>query len=132
MDCTGLNREDRVMEKEWLKALFKLKETLVRCPYCKDETFFNLKQSKCDCINCDKEISRSKFVPYLALKNKCIPLQKGTVIYRDEIDDGIDYTIESVEEKVCEVVENKKQKGVWGLKNLSNFTWYRHTPAGKE
>lgn len=32
---------------------FKLKETLIRCPYCKDETFFNLKQSKCTCINCD-------------------------------------------------------------------------------
>lgn len=61
-----------------------------------------------------------------------IPIQVGAKIYKYEIDDMADFTIENIKNEIGEVVENKKYPGVWGLKNLSNLIWYRHSPGGKE
>ena len=68
----------------------------------------------------------------LEIKNKEIPLQPGAKIYRYEIDDMADFTIENIKNEIGTVIENKKNPGVWGIRNLTDMTWYRHTPGGKE
>lgn len=124
------NRQDRVLEKEWLTQFVRLKESIVGCPYCHNESFFNMQNEKNPCMNCGKKIKRP---PYLELKNKrIIPLQPGNNLYRYDIDSSIDYTIDIIKNSIGEVIENKAHKGVWGLKNLSNLTWYRRSPGGKE
>ena len=56
----------------------------------------------------------------------------GVTIFRYEVDTLADFTIENIKNESGVVVENKKNPGVWGVKNLSDMTWYRHSPGGKE
>ncbi len=123
------NREDRVMEKEWLKVLVKLRQDLIKCPYCKEETFFEISGSESKCMCCGKKIKKPVA---LEIGKNQIPIQPGTKIYKYEIDDMADFTIENIKNEIGIVIENKKHPGVWGLKNLSTLTWYRHSPGGKE
>lgn len=125
----GSNREDRIMEKEWLKVFVKLRETLVVCPHCHEETFYNLKQSSFKCMNCGKEIKKPVV---LDIEGREIPLYPSSNIYRYEVDSLADFTIENIKNSIGTVVENKKNPGVWGIRNLSEMTWYRHSPGGKE
>lgn len=129
MKSDGTNREDRIMEKEWLKYFVRLRETLVICPNCHEETFYNLKQPTYKCMNCNSSVTKPVV---LEIKNREIPLQPGSKIFRYEIDDMADFTIENIKNEIGTVIENKKNPGVWGIKNLTDMTWYRHTPGGKE
>lgn len=129
MRSDGKNREDRIMEKEWLKSLVRLRQNLIFCPKCHEETFFDMTKNKCKCMNCGAEINKPVV---FVIGNMQIPIQVGTKIYKYEIDDMADFTIENIKNEIGEVVENKKYPGVWGLRNLSNLIWYRHSPGGKE
>ncbi|MBQ8678513.1 MAG: hypothetical protein IJ530_01995 [Treponema sp.] len=129
MKSDGSNREDRIMEKEWLKVFVKLRETLIVCSHCHEETFYNLKQSSFKCMNCGKEIKKPVV---LDIEGREIPLYPSSKIYRYEIDSLADFTIENIKNEIGTVVENKKNPGVWGIRNLSEITWYRHSPGGKE
>lgn len=129
MKSDGSNREDRIMEKEWLKMFVKLRETLVICPHCHEETFYNLKHPSFKCVNCGKEIKKPVV---LDIEGREIPLYPSSNIYRYEVDSLSDFTIENIKNEIGTVVENKKNPGVWGIRNLSEMTWYRHSPGGKE
>ena len=118
-----------IMEKEWLKFFVRLRETLVTCPSCHEETFYNLKQPTYKCMNCGATVTKPVV---LEIKNNEIPLQPGSKIFRYEIDDMADFTIENIKNEIGIVIENKKNPGVWGIRNLTDMTWYRHTPGGKE
>lgn len=129
MKSDGSNREDRIMEKEWLKVFVKLRETLLVCQHCHEETFYNLKQASFKCMNCGKEIKKPVV---LEIEGREIPLYPSSKIYRYEVDSLADFTIENIKNAIGAVVENKKNPGVWGIRNLSEMTWYRHSPGGKE
>ena len=129
MKSDGSNREDRIMEKEWLKVFVRLRETLYTCTHCHEETFYNLKQPSFKCMNCGKEIKKPAV---LEIEGREIPLYPTSKIYRYEIDSLADFTIENIKNEIGIVVENKKNPGVWGIRNLSDLTWYRHSPGGKE
>ena len=43
-----------------------------------------------------------------------------------------DYTPESITKVIGVVVRNKKDPNIYGIKNLSDFPWYRRTPGGKD
>lgn len=129
MKSDGSNREDRIMEKEWLKVFVKLRETLLVCQHCHEETFYNLKQTSFKCMNCGKEIKKPVV---LEIEGREIPLYPSSKIYRYEVDSLADFTIENIKNAIGAVVENKKNPGVWGIRNLSEMTWYRHSPGGKE
>lgn len=125
----GSGRQDRIIEKEWLKQLVRLRESIVICPHCHEETFYNLKSQERPCMNCGKTVKRPHV---LNVKDRLIPLQPGSAIYLYEIDSSKDFTVELIKEPIGTVEQNKKFANVTGLRNNSDFAWYRHTPGGKE
>lgn len=129
MTPDGANREDRIIEKEWLKQLVRLRESIVTCPYCNSDTFYGLKSPQRTCMNCGQIVKRP---PVLNIKDRLIPLQPGSCLYRYEVDSLTDYSVEIIKEPIGTVVQNKIHANVTGLRNDSDFTWYRHTPGGIE
>ncbi|UTC64525.1 serine/threonine protein kinase [Treponema sp. OMZ 788] len=129
MRNTGVGRGDRIIEKEWLQMFRKLRQSIVTCPKCKEQTFFNMKKEMYKCMNCGVNIERPMS---LVIGKAIIPLQPTQKIYNYEIDDAEEMTIENLNQVVGEVIENPKKPGIWGLKNISKTTWYRKTPGGKE
>ena len=129
MNSNGTGRQDRIMEKDWLKMFQKLRHSVVTCPKCGEETFFNMKKENYKCMNCDGNILRP---PVLSIRDEMIPLQLGQKLYSWEIDADKELTIETVGEVWSQIIPNPKKPGVLGLKNISDNTWYRHTPGGKE
>ncbi|UTC63035.1 hypothetical protein E4O05_03830 [Treponema sp. OMZ 787] len=47
IQCNGNGREDRVIEKTWLKELTRLRSELAICPFCGEETFFRYAKRAC-------------------------------------------------------------------------------------
>lgn len=129
MKCNGDGKEDRVLELDWCKTFSWLRNSIVRCPKCSGETFFPMKSETARCMQCNEEIERPSAIQ---IKDKIIPLQVGSRIYLYDIDPMADFTIETINTVVGEVVENKNQKGLFGIKNLSKDTWFRHSPGGIE
>lgn len=129
MRDTEAGRCDRVNEKEWLKMFRKLRQSIVTCPKCKKETFFNMKKETYKCMECDVNIQKPAS---LVIGKEIIPLQLKRKLYIYEIDSYQELTIESINQEIGEVIEKPQKPGVWGLKNTSTITWYRSTPGGKE
>lgn len=129
MRNTGVGRGERIMEKDWLKVLKKLRHSIVTCPKCKKETFFNMKKENYKCMECGVNIEKPAS---LIIEKDIIPLQPKRKLYCCDIDSSVDLTIENINQEVGEVIENPKKPGIWGLKNTSTTTWYRNTPGGKE
>ena len=129
MKSTGVGRGDRVIEKEWLQMFKKLRHSIVICPKCGNETFFNMKHETYKCMNCNVNIERPVC---LVVGKSRIPLQPTQKLYSYEIDEAQEMTIDSLHQEVGEVIKNPKDPTCWGLKNISKITWYRNTPGGKE
>ena len=129
MNSDGDGKEDRPMEKDWCEEFAHLRNSLIICPECGKETFFPMKNQTSKCMCCKKTISRP---PALLIEGKTIPLQEGLKIYSYDIDIWQDFNFESIKKEIGIVVENKNKKGIYGIKNLSEFAWYRKTPGGKE
>lgn len=127
MNSDGSNREDRIIEKEWLKELVRLKEQIIICPNCKEETFVNFDQSECECINCSAKIS---VPPVFSISKKKISLFTGKQVFDYEFNDD-DITVEQLSKLSAEVIANKKNPNICGLKNLSSNNWLKTTPSGK-
>lgn len=129
MQSDGTGREDRIIEKEWLKALALLRSQIAVCPACGEETFFDTERERCDCVNCGKGFDRP---PVLSLKCGKVILQPNRKVYRYQVDDSAEIEVESLEEAVGEVVQNKNNPAIWGLRNTGKKTWVKRTPQGKE
>ncbi len=129
MNPDGFNREDRIIEKEWIKNIIRLRKDLITCPCCKEETFFPLKKIEFNCMNCNDIIKKPVV---LVIKDKEIPLYPSSEIYKYDIDSSVDFTIEGVMQTVGIVIKNKNNPNIWGIKNLSDMVWYRRSPGGKE
>ena len=129
MRSDGANREDRIIEREWLKALVRLRRDLFFCANCGNLTFYPKEGEQIVCMNCNKPAEQPAF---LVIGSQRIPLQPGLSIYRYDIDATSDFTVENIREEIGLVVQNQKDSRIWGLKNLSNLPWYRRSPGGKE
>lgn len=129
MQCNGSGREDRVIEKTWLKELTRLRSEIAVCPFCAEETFVDTQKPNIQCMNCDKSFVRPAI---LRLKNCSIILQPERKIYRYQIDDNVDIESENLDEEVGVVIRNKNNPRIWGLRNTGKKIWVKRTPQGKE
>lgn len=110
------NPQNRLIEAEWEKVIAGIRDELVICPHCKEETFVEIEGNEHKCINCGKVIDVSK---YLLLGRRKQVLTKGTKLYidHDNIPD-------------CLIVENTTD-GKLLIKNISPDMWTVETPSGK-
>lgn len=106
----------RLTERQWCTLLVKLREALVKCPYCSDEAFA-LDGCRCLNPNCNKPIS-----PSLILEGDghSIPLIQGNIIRigKDSI-------------PLAYVTQKPGERAELVLKNISTALWNVITPSGK-
>lgn len=109
------NPSTRMIEQNWEKIISQVRDSLVACPNCNEETFVDTQATGCKCMNCGKDIDLSK---RLNIGNRSLPLTKNTNIYidNDNMPDGI-VTADS--------------NGFLLIKNISTETWTVETPSGK-
>lgn len=109
------NPTARMIEQNWEKVISQVRDDLVMCPYCAEETFVDTRNATCKCMNCGKTIDLRK---RLVMPGRSLPLTDRTNIYidNDNQPDG---------------VVTHDAGGFPLLKNISSDVWTVETPSGK-
>jgi len=119
------NPNARLPENEWQKVLVRLRDELLSCPSCKDDIFLN-RAAKGDTIKCLCGHSYS-YPLRLRLEKYNVPLFPGVKLYACHTQGGND----DYAAVTGEVIMNKNNPALWGIKNLSGDSWYM-TPENGE
>lgn len=109
------NPHKRMIEQNWEKLIATLRDKLVICPHCHEETF--IEEGKNTCMNCGRIVD----IPLLLrIGNRNMLLTEGTKLFIDH-------------DNIADVMVLKDAKaGLLLLKNLSpDTTWTAETPSGK-
>lgn len=109
------NPSKRMIEANWQKVIQQIRDSLVYCPNCGDETFATA--DNCTCINCGKPVVASGI---LRIANRDILLTPKSRIYVD-LDNNPDIQVISVPGDRFPVQ----------LRNLTQHKWTVETPSGK-
>lgn len=112
----------RVIEKEWLNVFMRLKASIVRCPYCHEETFI-YQQGENKCIECNKVLSVKNAIRFPSVT---IPLYPGTKLMLLHADS----TQEDITTQIGEVVANPQRRDLFGIRNVSDVIWRVTLPDG--
>lgn len=105
----------RMIEQNWKKIISSVRDCLVVCQHCAEETFVNVSDSTDKCMNCGKDVDLSK---RLVINNRSLPLTQNTYIYIDE-------------DNTPDGVVTTDSNGFMLIKNISTETWTVETPSGK-
>lgn len=105
----------RMIEQNWKKIISSVRDSLVVCQHCAEETFVNVSDSTDKCMNCGKDVDLSK---RLVINNRSLPLTQNTYIYIDE-------------DNTPDGVVTTDSNGFMLIKNISTETWTVDTPSGK-
>jgi len=117
------DREERLTEREWLLILNKLRDYTIICP-CGCENTFDDEDKAIKCMECGMKIQRPL---ELSIEKNNILLFPKSKIYTSHIFKGGSYF-----DVAGEVIQNKKNPSIWGIRNLSPYTWDVVYPDGKE
>lgn len=107
----------RLIEQEWEKIINKVRDELVICPNCHEETFLDMDAQKYNCINCGQPIDVSKRLRY-GMRELILTPKTKLFIDKDNTPDA-------------EVDFFPTDKRLLILRNLTNGTWNVDTPKGK-
>lgn len=108
------NPNTRMIESQWEKLIAGIRDSLVRCPKCGEETFIEVGSK---CMDCGTTIDTSH---RLKIGTRSVMLTKATKVYidNDNIPDA-------------EIVAHPNDPSKILLKNLSSSNWTAETPSGK-
>lgn len=113
------NKNNRLIEQGWQKIIATIRDSLVICPICGEETFVDLTQSEYTCMNPN---CAGKFKPAAILKLglRNIPILPKSSLYidNDNIPDA-------------KVVRSQDDQNLLLIQNLSASPWIAETPSGK-
>lgn len=104
-----------MIEQNWEKIISQVRDELVICPTCKEETFVETNGAVGKCINrgCAIDISKR-----LLINNRSLPLTDKTEIFIDN-------------DNTPDAVVSKDANGFLLIKNISPDRWTVETPSGK-
>lgn len=108
------NPQARMLEQNWEKLINSLRDSLVVCPHCKEETFLEADEK---CMNCGRTL---KVSAHLKMGSRELLLTPGTQLFidNDNIPD-------------CLVEKNPSDSSMMLIKNISPNAWTAETPSGK-
>lgn len=109
------NPTSRMIEQNWEKIICQVRDSLVICQHCGEETFADTEKTSSSCMNCGKVDDLTK---RLVFGNRSLPLLNKTSIFIDN-DNTPDGTV---------TVDNT---GFPLIKNISTEQWTVETPSGK-
>jgi len=110
------NPDARCLERDWQKTIQKVRDMLVVCPVCNQETFVE-DASAPKCINCGKSFT---LPGTLKINDRSVLLTPNTKVYID-MDNKPD----------IQVVGVPGDKYPVQLKNITTNNWTVETPSGK-
>lgn len=115
-ECLLKNPDARKLEREWQKVIQKVRDMLVVCPECNEETFIEDPEAP-KCICCGKSIAMPGI---LKINDRQVLLTAGTKVYID-MDNKPD----------IQVVNVPGDKYPVQLKNITSNNWTVETQSGK-
>lgn len=118
----GADTQHRVTEKKWQEVFTALRDCLAKCS-CGGETFIDVTQPTCKCINCGKDIQRPMI---LKVKKYNVVMQPGKLVYSCHAVHDSD----NFKEAKGEVISSRQDPSLVGLKNNSDFNWTAILPNG--
>lgn len=109
------NPNTRMIEQNWEKIISQVRDSLIVCQHCGEETFVDTALPSYKCMNCSKDNDLTK---KLVFANRSLPLLNKCFIYidNDNVPDGI-VTVDNI--------------GFLLIKNISTESWTVETPSGK-
>jgi len=122
--CEGMkNPNSRMPDNEWQKVLIRLRDTYITCPSCTTmlpiSEFTQDNQIMCKCGH------NYSYPLSLIIENFTIPLFPGQKLYACHTNSSDDYN--SI---TGEIIINKNNPGLWGIKNISDYSWNIVFPDG--
>jgi serine/threonine protein kinase len=130
--CEGMKDPNkRLSEKEWQDLLIKLRDDIIVCP-CGNPIFINNANFDSNniavCQSCSKKFSKPM---QLEIKSFAVNMFPKNKLYKchtaSNINDIDDYIVET-----GEIIQNKNNPSLWGVRNISQDTWLIKTPDGTE
>ncbi len=110
----------RKPENEWQKLFVKLRDQTVKCS-CGNETFINPDATNSSCLNCNKSLGKPL---QLSVGRSKVILWPGQKTYACHTKSASDH----YREISGEIIQNKNNPSLWGLRNLSTDTWIATMP----
>jgi serine/threonine protein kinase len=115
----------RLPENEWQKILVKFRDRLLTCPSCNNELPLPEDTAgKVECRHCRHSYS---YPPRLEIGKYQVPLFPRTKLFACHTSAGND----DYSTVAGEVIMNRNNPSLWGIKNLSDDVWYMETPGGE-
>ena len=131
MNKNGTNRQNRVIEKDWVKGIVQALNNLISCPYCSKDVFIDLEKESTRCPECGKKIHRP---PVLRLPNYSIPLEYNKkhprIITQFEFED-LDPRFENIRKEFARVAHPVGHEEIDALVNESERVWTKTNLKGK-
>lgn len=125
---TGLldPQHGRVRETEWKTGLLKLRNSIISCPNCKSENFYNLQPSgtnstTTNCWNCNTLLSCDYKI---TIENNVILLNKGSKLVKAHIDTSSF----NIDEIAGEISVHPSDPRILGIKNVTTKKWLATKP----
>jgi len=112
----------RVTEAEWKSAFLKLRDSIIHCPKCRAETFYDIETLKKTgnplpkCWHCKSDIP---LPPRIEIGNLIVMLTRNTKLFQYHIE-PLSYDIKTM---IAEISIHPKNPNIWGLKNMSDRPW---------
>ncbi len=116
-------RNGRVRETEWRGAMVRLRDSIVYCPQCSSENFYDADSLRTTggqpsrCWSCKKEV---RLPPRIRVGKSLVMLNHDTKLYPHHVDDAKMYDFTA---PIAEVTQHPSNPSVWGLKNLRKEKW---------
>lgn len=109
-------------ENEWQKLFIQLRDQTVRCS-CGGETFIDPDANESNCVNCGRKLGKPLTLNIGRSRVVIFPGQKTYHVHTKLHSD--DFTTVT-----GEVIQNKNNPNLWGLRNLSTDSWLCTMPDG--
>ena len=120
------NPKKRIVENQWKRAFIQLRESIMLCPVCGAENFYQelgIVGAGHICWHCNKNIETP---PLLKIGSTVIVLSKHTTVFKHYLLNDFNLT-----DKVAEVSQHPTDPNKWGLRNRSQNDWLFTKPDGQ-
>ncbi len=112
----------RVRESEWRQALSRLRDSLIYCPHCGAENFYDRDTLQANgqlnpCWHCAKIPTAP---PRIRIERHVIMLNHDTRLYPHHLDPQRSYDFSQAQ---AEINRHPQNPNIWGLKNIGTEKW---------
>lgn len=119
-----VNPQQRVRESQWRQAMIRLGDSIILCPHCTCENFYDADALKSNgklnpCWQCNSKIP---LPPRIRINKNVIMLNYNTQLFPHHIDSQKSFNPDP-SQAIAEVNQHPTNRNIWGLKNLSTNKW---------